>query len=112
MEQQCRQSHGEPRRRSVKDRPLWANATWLKGDHFSRPHSHPNDRFIFVLSGTWWAGTGTKFDPANLAVPLKAGSFATHFAKQVHWDGARDEDAALLIIGEGPATNTSAEAGK
>jgi hypothetical protein len=86
--------------------------TWLKGDHFSRPHSHPNDRFIFVLSGTWWAGTGDTFDPANLAVPLKAGTFATHFAKQVHWDGARDEDAALLIIGEGPATNTPAEAGR
>jgi hypothetical protein len=86
--------------------------TWLKGDHFSRPHSHPNDRFIFVLSGAWWAGTGTTFDPANLAIPLKAGTFATHFGKQVHWDGARDEDAALLIIGEGPATNTPAEAGK
>ena len=25
---------------------------WLKGDHFSRPHFHPNDRFITVLSGT------------------------------------------------------------
>jgi hypothetical protein len=86
--------------------------TWLKGDHFGRPHSHPNDRFIFVLSGTWWAGTGTTFDPTNFAVPLKAGTFATHFAKQVHWDGARDEDAALLIIAEGPATNTPAEAGK
>jgi len=86
--------------------------TWLKGDHFSRPHSHPNDRFIFVLSGTWWAGTRTTFDLANLSVPLKVGTFATHFAKQVHWDGARDEDAALLIIGEGPATNTPAEAGK
>jgi hypothetical protein len=22
--------------------------TWLKGDHFSRPHFHPNDRFITV----------------------------------------------------------------
>jgi hypothetical protein len=40
-----------------------------------------------VLSGTWWADR-TTFDPANLAVPLKVGTFATHFAKQVHWDGA------------------------
>jgi hypothetical protein len=22
---------------------------WLKGNHFSRPHSHPNDRFVTVL---------------------------------------------------------------
>jgi hypothetical protein len=28
----------------------------------------------------------------------------------VHWDGAKDEDAAvLLIMGEGPATSTAAE---
>jgi len=26
---------------------------WLAGNHFSRPHFHPNDRFITVLSGTW-----------------------------------------------------------
>jgi len=35
--------------------------------------------------------------------------FVTHFAKEVHWDGAKDEDAVLLIMGEGPATSTAAE---
>jgi len=25
---------------------------WLAGNHFSRPHFHPNDRYITVLSGT------------------------------------------------------------
>ncbi len=79
--------------------------TWKKGN-FSRPHFHPNDRFIYVLDGTWWIGTGNKFDPANLTVPAKAGSFVTHYAKGVHWDGAKDEDATLIIIGDGPATNT------
>jgi hypothetical protein len=38
---------------------------------------------------------------------MPAGSFVTHFGKQVHWDGAKDEDAVLLIMGEGPATATS-----
>jgi hypothetical protein len=75
---------------------------WPKGN-FSRPHSHPNDRFIMVLSGTWWVGTGETFDPANLTVPMKAGTFVTHFAKGVHWDGAKDEDTTILIIGEGAA---------
>ncbi len=42
-------------------------------------------------------------------VPMPAGSFVTHFGKQVHWDGAKDEDAVLLIMGEGPATSTAAE---
>jgi quercetin dioxygenase-like cupin family protein len=81
---------------------------WLKGDHFSRPHSHPNDRFITVLGGTWWVGSGTTFDPDN-SVAMPAGTYVTHFGKQVHWDGAKTEDASLLIFGEGPGTNTPAE---
>ena len=81
---------------------------WTKGNHFSRPHFHPNDRYIVVLQGTWWVGSGPKFDPAN-TTPMPAGSFVTHFAKQVHWDGAKDEDTILLIMGEGPATSTAAE---
>jgi hypothetical protein len=81
---------------------------WTKGNHFSRPHFHPNDRYIVVLQGTWWVGSGPKFDPAN-STPMPAGSFVTHFGKQVHWDGAKDEDAVLLIMGEGPATSTAAE---
>jgi hypothetical protein len=81
---------------------------WTKGNHFSRPHFHPNDRYIVVLQGTWWVGTGPKFDPAT-TTPMPVGSFVTHFGKQVHWDGAKDEDAVLLIMGEGPATSTAAE---
>ena len=81
---------------------------WTKGNHFSRPHFHPNDRYIVVLQGTWWVGSGPKFDPAN-TTPMPAGSFVTHFGKQVHWDGAKDEAAVLLIMGEGPATSTPAE---
>jgi hypothetical protein len=62
-------------------------------------------RFITVLKGTWWVGTGTKFDISQ-TVPMPAGSFVTHFGKQIHWDGAKDEEAVLLIVGEGPATTT------
>ena len=76
--------------------------------HMSRPHFHPNDRFIYVISGTWWVGTGTKFDPDS-TVPLPPGSFVRHFGKQVHYDGAKDEDTVLEIVGEGPATSTPAE---
>jgi len=63
------------------------------------------------LKGTWWVGTGNKFDPAN-TVPMPAGTFVTHFGKQVHWDGAKDEDAIILIVGEGPATITRVEEAK
>jgi len=80
---------------------------WTKGNHFSRPHFHPNDRYIVVLQGTWWVGSGPKFDPEHGTVPMPAGSFVTHYGKQVHWEGAKDEDAVLLIMGEGPATSTT-----
>lgn len=81
---------------------------WLPGNHFSHPHFHPHDRFITVLKGTWWVGTGTKFDP-DATVPMPAGSFVTHFGKQVHFDGAKDEETVLLIVGDGPETPTPAE---
>jgi hypothetical protein len=38
--------------------------------------------------------------------PMPAGSFVTHFGKEIHWDGAKDEEAVLLIMGEGPAATT------
>jgi len=81
---------------------------WLAGNHFSHPHFHPHDRFITVLKGTWWVGTGTKFDP-RATVPMPSGTFVTHFGKHVHFDGAKEEDAVLLIVGEGPGTSTPAE---
>jgi hypothetical protein len=81
---------------------------WKAGNHFSHPHFHPNDRFITVISGTWWVGTGPKFDPDS-TVPMPAGTFVTHFGKQIHYDGAKDSEAVLEIVGEGPATATPAE---
>ena len=80
---------------------------WRAG-HMSHPHFHPNDRFITVISGTWWVGTGPKFDPAS-TVPVKAGSFVVHKGKQIHYDGAKEGDAVLEIVGMGPATATPAE---
>lgn len=107
-----------------KDDPIGAKMAVLEGDpskpglylvlvkwtphHMSHPHFHPNDRFITVISGTWWVGTGAKFDPES-TVPLPAGTFVTHFGKQIHYDGAKDQETVLEIVGEGPATATPAE---
>jgi hypothetical protein len=67
----------------------------------SRPHTHPYDRRVTVISGTWWVGTGQTFAPQS-TTPIPAGSVVTHFAKQFHYDGAKDEPAILEIVGEGP----------
>jgi hypothetical protein len=113
-----------PEQIAWRDDPIGAKMAVLQGDpskpglyvvlvkwtphHMSHPHFHPNDRFITVISGTWWVGTGAKFDPES-TVPLPAGSFVTHFGRQIHYDGAKDGEAVLEIVGEGPATATSAE---
>jgi hypothetical protein len=76
--------------------------------HMSHPHFHPNDRFITVISGTWYVGTGTKYDPDS-TTPIPAGSVVTHYGKQIHYDGAKDEEVTLEIVGMGPATSTPAE---
>src|SRR5262245_48361085 len=79
--------HGDPTKPG-----LYIVMNKFKPGNFSKPHFHPNDRFITVVSGIWWVGTGNKWDK-DATVPLKAGSFVTHFAKQVHYDGAKDEEA-------------------
>ncbi len=80
---------------------------WLPHKN-SRPHSHPNDRFITVLKGTWWVNTGSNYDPGGMK-PVPTGSFVVHYGGQVHYDGARDEECVLQIVGMGPANSTSAE---
>lgn len=70
------------------------------------PHWHPNARYVTVLEGTWYTGTGGTFDLAR-AVPLKPGSIMMHPAKAPHWDGsAGNETVIVQIIGEGPAGTT------
>jgi hypothetical protein len=80
---------------------------WHAGNN-SRPHFHSTDRYITVLSGTWWMGSGAKYDPAGMH-PVPAGSFVVHHANEIHYDGAKDADCVLYIVGTGPMTTTQAE---
>ena len=75
----------------------------------SRPHSHPNDRFITVLKGTWWVNTGANYDPDGMK-PVPTGSYVVHYGGQMHYDGAKDEECILQIVGIGPASSTAAQA--
>lgn len=68
----------------------------------SKPHWHPEARYVTVIQGTWWAGTGDVFDP-DATVPLRQGSFAIHTPKEVHYDGAKDEEVIVQISGIGPS---------
>ncbi|HEX5108435.1 MAG TPA: cupin domain-containing protein [Vicinamibacterales bacterium] len=91
----------------TKPGPYVIRLRWLP-NNMSRPHYHENDRFFVVISGTWWLGSGEKYDP-NSTVPAKAGSYVYHHAKQVHYDGAKDEPTVIQVWGMGPATSIPAE---
>lgn len=77
----------------------------------TRPHIHPKDRHVVVLSGVWWAGVGTVFDPGK-TVAMTPGTFIHQFAGQPHFDGAKDVETIVMVSGEGPAGSRPAEAGR
>jgi quercetin dioxygenase-like cupin family protein len=74
----------------------------------SSPHSHPEMRVGMVLKGTWWTGTGEKFDP-NSTTPVPAGGMMVHPAGKVHYDGARNEEAIVQMMGVGPSGKTTVD---
>jgi len=93
-----------------KPGPYVVRLRWLPGN-MSRPHMHPNDRFILVISGTWWLGSGPNYEPEK-TVPAKAGTYVFHKGGELHYDGAKDEPAVIQIWGMGPATSVQATAAK
>jgi quercetin dioxygenase-like cupin family protein len=77
-----------------------------------RPHWHPGDRHVTVITGTWSTGTGPTFDPKQ-TVTLKAGSYMLHPARAVHWDGSNsDEEVIVQVVGLGPVETTPADPSK
>jgi len=81
--------------------PFYAVYTNGPGQSFQPAAFHPNDRYIVVLQGTWWVGTGPKFDPAN-TTPMPTGEFRDAYrASRCIGMAAKDEEPFCLIMGEG-----------
>jgi quercetin dioxygenase-like cupin family protein len=89
---------GDP---SVPGQPYVVRNKFSPGT-FSPPHFHPETRYIQVLKGTWWVGYGTKWDK-DTTTPVPAGSFVVHHPNKIHWDGAKDEEVTVQIMGVGPS---------
>ena len=79
---------------------------WEPG-HNSKPHFHSTDRYVYVVSGTWWVSSSTHYDPSKM-YPIPAGSFVTDLKNTIHWDGAKAETGPciLMLVGEGPEHTT------
>lgn len=91
----------------AKPGPYYLLLKWKAGN-MSRPHFHENDRFFVVVKGTWWVGTGPKYEP-DKTVAMPAGSLVTHFARGIHYDGAKDGDVIIALSGMGPVSTIAAE---
>jgi hypothetical protein len=81
---------------------LYAQLLKRGPDDWSQPHSHPNERIITVVAGTFLIGTGPKFDRNN-TVALGPGSVVRDIPNQMHYDGTGPEGATIEIIAMGPA---------
>ena len=78
------------------------DAREVRARHDEPPHFHPETRYIVVLKGTWWVGSGPKWD-RDATTPVPAGSLVVHHPNKIHYDGAKDEEVTLQIVGVGPS---------
>ena len=69
------------------------------------PHSHPDVRSCFVLSGTWYFAYGDTRDEAQLKA-LPAGSHYTEPAGMNHFAETRDEAVVAECTAIGPTGTT------
>jgi len=69
------------------------------------PHSHPDDRSCFVLSGLWFFGYGNIRDEAALKA-LPPGSNYTEPAGASHFAGTKDQAAVVECTAMGPTGTT------
>lgn len=65
------------------------------------PHTHPDERFSTVLSGTIYVGFGETFDESKV-VAIPAGGVYVAPARVPHYVWAKDGDAVYQESGIGP----------
>lgn len=68
----------------------------------STNHYHREDRHVSVIQGTWYSGTGSEFAP-DKTIPMKPGSYMKHPAGAQHFDGAKEDEVIVQIVGIGPS---------
>ena len=69
-------------------------------DNWSAPHTHPTERYVTVLEGTFLAGTGPVQD-RNRVDALKTGTVVSEVPGRMHYDGVGQDGVTLFFIGMG-----------
>jgi quercetin dioxygenase-like cupin family protein len=70
------------------------------------PHWHPDEvRTVVVLSGTFYFGSGDKWDESKLKA-YPAGTFYSEPSKAPHFTWAKDGEVIIQVTGVGPSGKT------
>jgi len=72
--------------------------------HSLAPHTHPDERTVTVLSGTYWTGVGETFDAGKL-VAFPAGSFYVIPAGVPHFSAVLQGEVEFQEAGVGPSSH-------
>jgi quercetin dioxygenase-like cupin family protein len=73
---------------------------WPPNTH-AKAHSHPDSRYVYVLSGVFYHGHGTKFD-VNKLERRSTGTLFSEPAGVAHFGATKAEGAVLYFVGIGP----------
>ena len=93
---------------SPSESGMYVTRIRFEAGRHTRPHYHTQDRWVTVLEGTWWTGEGDVFDPERM-IPIREGGLMYHPAGFRHYDGAKDEDVVVQIMGMGPVETIRTE---
>lgn len=72
--------------------------------HRLAPHTHPDERTVTVLSGTYWSGVGETFDESRLQA-FPAGSFYVIPAGVPHFSAILHGEVEFQEAGVGPSSH-------
>lgn len=68
----------------------------------AKAHSHPDERYGVVLSGTFYLGHGDKFDENKLQ-RMPSGAFFSEPPGSAHFGATKEEGTVLYFVGTGPS---------
>ena len=87
---------------------MYAYRTRFPANFRNKPHFHPDERIVTIISGTLYVGYGEQMDDSKMKA-LPAGSIFTEPAKQPHFVWAKDGEVIIQVIGHGPSASTPVE---
>ena len=88
-----------------KENELYSLVFKVPANTSIQPHTHPDERSCFVLSGLWYFGYGTVREETKLKA-LPPGSNYTEPANTAHFAGTKEQEAIVECTAVGPTGTT------